>query len=131
MIRASATKAKLAAPPAATASTALRAVTRVADGILTELQDSPHAGLSRIRGREEPRVAGFPRADTCSNCYRAVNGYNFRLTRFRTRRGRSSIGRAPALQAGGWRFEPARLHCFVNPAERWGKFEFRGVAKPF
>ena len=24
--------------------------------------------------------------------------------------GRSSIGRAPALQAGGWRFEPARLH---------------------
>jgi hypothetical protein len=28
----------------------------------------------------------------------------------RQRRGRSSIGRAPALQAGGCRFEPGRLH---------------------
>ena len=31
--------------------------------------------------------------------------------------GRSSIGRAPALQAGGWRFEPARLH-FVSVLQR-------------
>ena len=35
--------------------------------------------------------------------------------------GRSSTGRAPALQAGGWRFEPARLHLtetLLNPGFR-------------
>ena len=30
----------------------------------------------------------------------------------RVERGRSSIGRAPALQAGGRRFDSVRLHCF-------------------
>src|SRR5262249_55567072 len=29
--------------------------------------------------------------------------------------GRSSIGRAPRLQRGGWRFEPARLHFPSGP----------------
>ena len=29
-------------------------------------------------------------------------------------RGLSSVGRAPALQAGGQRFEPVRLHHFSN-----------------
>src|SRR5687767_15511118 len=33
-------------------------------------------------------------------------------TRQPASRGRSSIGRAPRLQRGGWRFEPARLHTF-------------------
>ena len=33
----------------------------------------------------------------------------FRITGFRIR-GRSSAGRAPALQAGGHRFDPGRLH---------------------
>src|SRR5437016_3634051 len=37
---------------------------------------------------------------------------NHRARRIKSQsnRGRSSIGRAPRLQRGGWRFEPARLH---------------------
>ena len=35
----------------------------------------------------------------------------------RSSRGRSSVGRAPALQAGGHRFDPGRLHFFFLPRE--------------
>jgi hypothetical protein len=34
---------------------------------------------------------------------------------WRSERGRSSAGRAPALQAGGHRFDPGRLHQGVRP----------------
>jgi hypothetical protein len=40
--------------------------------------------------------------------------------------GRSSAGRAPALQAGGHRFDPGRLHtsCVAGLAQYRGCFEF-------
>jgi hypothetical protein len=32
--------------------------------------------------------------------------------------GRSSVGRAPALQAGGRRFDPVWLHQFISSGEQ-------------
>ena len=36
------------------------------------------------------------------------------------KRGRSSVGRAPALQAGGQEFESLRLHCTAEPYTKKG-----------
>src|SRR5271163_566729 len=42
--------------------------------------------------------------------------------------GCSSVGRAPALQAGGHRFDPVHLHqCGANGRGSWGKPEFEAV----
>ena len=56
-------------------------------------------GIKRTQNRPVRRCAGgLPGAGLC------------RLSSVLVDRGRSSAGRAPALQAGGHRFDPGRLH---------------------
>ena len=42
-------------------------------------------------------------------------------------RGFSSVGRAPALQAGGQRFEPVKLHHYIFSRDEDKIFRYRKV----
>ena len=49
-----------------------------------------------------------------------ISELEFRISRDSGYRGRSSTGRAPALQAGGCRFEPDRLHYIFFVSRKMG-----------
>lgn len=64
-------------------------------------------------------LRGVPRSAACRLA--RVAAARFRVALDRLVRGLSSAGRAPALQAGGQRFEPASLHFAYGEIPRRGR----------